>query len=53
LEIISLGFGGFGEVFKGTYKGVISVAVKKLKITSQADLNKIYESFKRELEILV
>lgn len=49
----TLGSGGFGEVFKGTYKGIINVAVKKLNTSSKTELDKIYESFKKELDILV
>jgi hypothetical protein len=39
-------------VYKAVYKGVALVAVKKLIVTQNVDLDEVHEKFCKELEIL-
>lgn len=53
IMIFSLAKGASAVVYRGTYKEIIDVAVKKFLITSQQDdIKKLSEIFKKEVEIL-
>ncbi|ELP84163.1 protein serine/threonine kinase, putative [Entamoeba invadens IP1] len=51
VEDKKLGEGSFGIVFKGTFRGNI-VAIKKMKITTTNNEEKLFDEFSKEIEML-